>query len=86
METFPLTLLKTFPFNTCSSLTKRYKLKTSKRVVDLAKPLHEDEAASYRFDSCLRRDGNPKTMKFSFGVQTMFTIVSKHYKFATNSF
>ena len=28
-ETFPLTLLKTFPYNTCSSLQNRYKLKTS---------------------------------------------------------
>ena len=40
----------------------------------------------YRFDSCLRRDGNAKTMTSSFGVRTVFTIVSKHYKFAVNSF
>ena len=40
----------------------------------------------YRFDSCLRRDGNPKTMTSSFGVQTVFTTASKHYKFAVNSF
>ena len=56
METFPLTLLKTFPYNTCLSLTKRY-LKTSntfafgflKRVEDVAKPLHEDEDAFIPF-------------------------------------
>ena len=34
----------------------------------------------YRFDSCLRRDGIPKTMTSSFGVQTVFTTAPKHYK------
>ena len=29
METFPLTLFKMLPYNTCSSLIKRYKFKTS---------------------------------------------------------
>ena len=40
-----------------------------------------------RFDSCLRRDANPKTMTSSFRVQIVFThAASKHYKFAVNSF
>ena len=56
-----------------------------KRVEDLAKPLHEDEDAFIPFDSCLRRNGNPKIMTSSFGVPTMFTAASKHYK-AVNSF
>ena len=39
-----------------------------------------------RFNSCLRRDGNPKTMTSLFGVQTVFKNISKHYKSAVNSF
>ena len=34
----------------------------------------------YRFASCLTPDCNPKTMASSFGVQTVITNASKHYK------
>ena len=33
----------------------------------------------YLFNSCLRRDGNPKTMTSLFGVQPVFETASKHY-------
>ena len=45
-----------------------------------------DPALVYRFDLCIRRNGNPKTMTSSFSVQTVFTTASKHYKFAVNLF
>ena len=57
METFPLTLLRAFPYNTCPSLTKTLQIEDVKyvrvsflkRVEDLAKPLHEDEDAFLPF-------------------------------------
>ena len=49
---------------------------------------YEDLTKKYLklFNSCLRRDGITKTMKCLFGVQTVFTTASKHYKLAVNSF
>ena len=46
-----------------------------KRDEDLTKPLHGD--VLYCFSSCLRRDGNSKSMKYLFVVQTVFKTISK---------
>ena len=54
------------------------------RDEDLTKPLHGDVFIT--FNSCLRLDGNPKTLTSLFGVQIMFKTISKHYKSAVNSF